>query len=211
MDLVDRLVTTIEDLQATRARVLVAIDGPDAAGKTTLADALAVRLGEGVTRASADHFEHPAEVRTRDGRGGDTYYRDGFDHQTLRRVMLTPFACGADTVVTAWRDPLTDEHREVITTVPARAVLIVDGVFLQRPELQDVWTYIVYLTVEPAVTVQRAVTRDIAWSASIEDVKRGYATRYLPGQELYRHEVDPASRADLVVDNTDPERPIILG
>jgi uridine kinase len=35
--------------------------------------------------------------------------------------------------------------------------------------------------------------------------------RYLDAQRLYRDTVDPARSADLVVDNTDPDRPTLAG
>jgi uridine kinase len=50
----------------------VGIDGRDAAGKTTLADALAAALPPPVTRVSIDDFHRPAEQRV-------DYYRDAFD------------------------------------------------------------------------------------------------------------------------------------
>jgi uridine kinase len=41
------------------------------------------------------------------------------------------------------------------------------------------------------------------------EVERRYRGRYLPGQALYRDEADPIGHADLVLDNTDPARPVI--
>jgi uridine kinase len=56
MDLGQQLAAAVVDLAADRDRdrVLVGIDGPDAAGNTTLADRLADALPEPVLRVSAD-------------------------------------------------------------------------------------------------------------------------------------------------------------
>src|SRR5437763_3560056 len=68
--------------------VRVAIDGPDAAGKTTLADELAAGLrgrGREAIRASIDGFHRPRAARYR--RGPDSpegYYEDSFDYAAPR-------------------------------------------------------------------------------------------------------------------------------
>jgi len=72
----------------------VAIDGIDAAGKTTLAGELAPLIeaqGRPVIRASIDGFHHPRSIRYR--RGPDSpegYYQDSFDYTALRAVLLDP-------------------------------------------------------------------------------------------------------------------------
>ena len=45
---------------------------------------------------------------------------------------------------------------------------------------------------------------------SPEEVERRYRARYLPGQQLYRREADPETRADVLVDNDDVNAPVIL-
>jgi uridine kinase len=74
--------------------VRVAIDGPDAAGKTTLADELAVVLrarGREVIRASIDGFHRPRSQRHRQGPESPCgYYEDSFDQERLLAELLHP-------------------------------------------------------------------------------------------------------------------------
>jgi hypothetical protein len=42
------------------------------------------------------------------------------------------------------------------------------------------------------------------------EVERRIQRRYLPGQARYRAEWDPAARADLLLDNRDWARPVVL-
>jgi DNA-binding beta-propeller fold protein YncE len=84
---------------------------------------------------------------------------------------------------------------------PPRAVLVVDGVFLLRPELAPLWTLSVYLRVSPEESLRRALVRDVALMGSADEVRRRYRDRYLPGQALYRAEADPEAFADVVLDN----------
>ena len=71
----------------------VGIDGRSAAGKTTLANALADRLrersGREVIRAELDHFM--VMVEDRDGHPYDSpesYYLDWWNYPAIRRLLL---------------------------------------------------------------------------------------------------------------------------
>jgi uridine kinase len=205
VDLIARLAAAVADLNRRLDRVLVGIDGPDAAGKSTMADRLARALPAAV-RASADDFQHPPEVRYRRGDlSPDGCYRDTFDYSALREGCLMPFRDGAVGIAVG-----CGAVREVpARAVPGRAVLVVDGVFLLRPELRDLWTLTVHLTISPAETVRRARVRDLDRFGSLAEIDRRYAQRYLPAQALYVAEADPARRADVVVDNERVEEPVV--
>ena len=88
-----RLVTAIGAVRCDHP-TRVAIDGVDAAGKTTLADELVeplTRTGRQVIRASVDGFHLPRAARYR--RGPDSpegYFLDSFDYPALRSALLDP-------------------------------------------------------------------------------------------------------------------------
>lgn len=140
MDLAALLVRRIEALRRDQPRYTVALDGPDAAGKTTLATALVARIGE----------------------------------------------------------------------VPPRAVLVLDGVFLQLPALRPYWDLVVYLHVSPELSRERGMARDARRGDSLEDLKIRYRDRYLPGQAMYRAECNPEASADILADMTDPTNPTVV-
>ncbi len=72
------------------ARVIVAIDGPDAAGKTTLADTLAQQVARPALRVSIDDWHNPREVRLRRGDESPVgYYMDSFDYEASRVTFCT--------------------------------------------------------------------------------------------------------------------------
>jgi uridine kinase len=213
VDVLRRLATTIDELATTRPRVLVAIDGSDAAGKTTLAGSLAGLVRAPVIQASIDDFQHSQAIRRRLGDlSPQGYYLDGFDHDTLASTLLAPFIEGAAVVQTASFDYDLDQPAPVSVEVPARAVLLVDGVFLQVESIRRFWSLAVYLAVSPEVAFRRGVDRDAngVGEGSVEVVSHRYAVRYLPAQALYRAEVDPEGSADILVDNTNPADPAVL-
>jgi uridine kinase len=191
----------------------VAIDGPDAAGKTTFADELAGLIpgGRPVIRASIDGWHYPAERRHQRGsESPEGYFLDSFDHEALVRGLLRPLGPGGDrrylTAIYDFRAGLPVPA--TVRAATGQELLLFDGVFLQREELRGCWDYTIYLHVSPADTMRRALVRDLARFGSVEEVKRRNTRRYLPGQELYRQRVDPAGQADTVLDMTDPSRPV---
>ena len=146
----------------------VAVDGPPAAGKTTLADELAVVLrarGREVIRASIEGFLFPRSQRYRRGEySAEGCYHDSFDYDALHRVLLDPLGPGGDRrFQQAVYDFATDTALSPpATTAPADAVLLFDGVFLLRPELIDRWDLRIFVSAAFEETLARARTRDQA-------------------------------------------------
>lgn len=102
-EVLGRLAALVEQ-RLTHGTLRVAIDGVDAAGKTTLADELAGVLKHSdvsVLRASIDDFHRPASVRHRRSaqQPAHSYYEDSFDYQALRSLLLDPLGPDGDHVV----------------------------------------------------------------------------------------------------------------
>ena len=210
MTLLARLAAAVDSVSPGN-RVAVAIDGPDAAGKTTLADALGEHVTRPALRVSVDQWHNPRSVRLR--RGAESplgYYLDSFDHDALTAHLLRPFRGGAARVRTAHYDFRADAPDVVETEVARDAVLLLDGVFLLRPELRHHWDLSVYLHVPEAVTLERARVRDAEALGGADHVQRRYERRYLPGQALYREAASPMDAADVVIGNSDPVHPQVL-
>ena len=191
--------------------LLVAVDGVDGAGKTWFADELAGVLadrGRPVVRASVDDFHHPRAHRHALGRTPESVWSRHFDYPTLRRELLDPWQRGAGTSYRrAWHDVATDRLLDMpAERVPEGGVLVVDGVFAQRPELDGTWDLVVFLEVPFEVSVARMAARD----GSVDDVEDPEQRRYVEAQRTYLRDCDPRQRADVVVDNTDLAHPHLL-
>ncbi|MEW2429223.1 cytidylate kinase family protein [Micromonospora sp. NPDC047644] len=191
----------------------VAVDGPPAAGKTTLADELAVVLraqGREVIRATIDDFLFPRAQRYPRGEfSAEGCYHDTHDYQALRRVLLDPLGPGGDRrFQPAVYDRATDAVLSPpVVTAPADAVLVFDGVFLLRPELVDRWELRVFVSTAFDKTVDRAVVRERRASTRA-DIERRWRERYIPSQQLYLATARPTQHADIVVHNDEPQRPV---
>jgi uridine kinase len=101
----------------------------------------------------------------------------------------------------------TDPDRPLRPDHPGgdNAVLIVDGVFACRPEINAHWDFRVWLEIDPQQSLRRGAARDQDWAGS--EAEAVHRDRYLPAEELYLAEVDPRRLVDVVIDNRDLARP----
>lgn len=192
--------------------LLVVVDGGDGAGKTWFADELAELLRERqrlVVRASMDDFHHPRSHRHEQGRTGETVWSRSYDYRAMRRMLLDPWCEGPGA---AYRCRHHDLETDALlddppAAVPEHGVLVLDGVFAQREELRGCWDLVVWLEVPDEERVRRVAARG-GFSAHVDDPEQ---QRYLDAQARYREAADPAGAADLVIDNSDLDRPVLAG
>ncbi len=208
--LLQELADIISSKQAKHP-IRVGVDGVDAAGKTYLADELAQHIqGRNVIRASIDGFHNPREYRYRKGRlSPEGYYYDSFNTQKMIDILLEPLGpSGSLEYKTAYFDYRTNSPIDVSAQNAATDdILIVDGIFLFRPELLNFWDMKIFVDVPFSITVPRAVIRDGEGDES--ETREQYEKRYVPGQVLYFDDANPKEQADIVIDNSDFENPSI--
>jgi uridine kinase len=194
----------------------VGIDGVDGVGKTTLADEFVAalrKLGKQVIRASIDGFHNPARIRYRQGSlSARGYFLDSFNYRALRNHLLDPLGPNGSR---DYRTRVFDHRTDSELFAPyARAevgdILVFDGVFLHRNELQGCWDFVIWLEADFDVTVARALARDLGRPHSSADppaLAERYAKRYVPGQQIYLDECHPREKAQVVIKNEDWANP----
>lgn len=171
-----------------RGRTLVAVDGREGSGQAAFADALVAALkdrGAVAARLPMDAFRTHV---------GDDYSA-GFDYDDFRETAVQPFRAG-DTVLPELDDRVAPPG--LPRGLPADAVLVVDGVFLNRPELSGNWKHSIWLEVSQQET-ERRLGRAGVLPEGIERIRAG--------QSRYRSHLDPTARATTLIDNNDPEHP----
>ena len=195
-----------------RRRLRVAVDGVDGAGNSVFADELATRVmasGRPVVRASVDGFHRPRADRYRLGRTSpEGFYRDSYDYPRLCEFLLAPFAPGGSG---RFRVAVFDYRADVSVAAPeqqadADAALILDGIFLHRPQLRANWDFSILLHVSFDVSVARCSRRD-GWSP---DPHAAGNRRYVEGQRLYLRDARPWEHATVILDNTDLAAPAVV-
>ncbi|MGZ8717332.1 MAG: uridine kinase [Gaiellaceae bacterium] len=201
----------IDALPADRP-VRVAVDGVTAAGKSTFADELVAYVRRPVVRATVDDFHRPSSERHARGQGPESYYHDTFDLASLRSLLLDPLAPDGDR---RHRTASLDLRKDVAVEAPVHvapedAALVLDGLFLLRPELAGIWDLSAFLVADRTVALERAIARDASRLDGAGPARLRYEARYIPGETLYLETARPASRADVVIENTHPDRPRLL-
>ena len=193
----------------------VAIDGVTASGKSTLARELTAAVAalgppaRPVIHVSMDGFHHPRARRHRQGRESAVgYYEDAYDFTALAREVLEPLGPAGDR---RYRTSVIDLHTDTATaeppqTAPADAVLVVDGTFLQRPEVRDLWDERVWVDTPLPLARERGVARDAEQLGGRDAAQRLFVQRYHAAARLYIDAVAPAERATVIFGNDARDR-----
>jgi uridine kinase len=178
-----------------------------------LADELAACLsarGRPVIRTSIDGFHRSKAERYARGRTSpEGYYHDSRDLDAVVRLLLAPLGPGGDRRYrTASFDLANDRPVEQDpSAADASAILIVDGTFLQRPELAGAFDVTIYVATTEVIATARGISRDAAQLGGVAAAQELYAARYRPAFDLYERLCAPELRADAIVRNDDLARP----
>lgn len=202
--------------QRTTHPLRVAIDGITAAGKSMLADELATATnsrGRRVVRLSMDDFHNPRARRyLRGRRSAEGYYEDAFDFEALAEDVLKPL--GEHPIPTCRRRlrglTTDDEIEDEWELAAPDSIVLVDGTFLQRPEIAALSDTRIFVATSFAVALQRAMGRDAEIFGGAEQAPRIYEGRYHAACRRYLQSVDPGSLATYVIDNDDPAKPRLI-
>lgn len=181
------VVGAVEKRLAQKERVLVAMDGPCAGGKTESARRLAALFGGTVFHA--DDFFLPPAMRTPERLaepGGN------MDRERLLREVLTPIRDGREAVYRPF-DCETMEFGALRRETPG-ALTVVEGSYTLHPELRGLYDLKVFLSVAKTTQLERLRQRE-----SPESFER-FCTRWIPLEERYFSEMHVADCADLCID-----------
>lgn len=144
-------------------------------------------------------------------RSVEGYYRESHQLETLITELLDPFSSGRSHVLVAAFDEPSDTPTRDHVEVPESAVLVFDGLFLQRPELLPLWTTVVYLEADQRLDQQWLdfLLADLpalpTEAANCIDERLTHARwpRYRDGWRMYFESERPHERASIVIDNND--------
>ncbi len=210
LELAKELATELEAFDRRRPAT-VAVDGPDGSGTSVVADQLAAAVrsrGRSVVRLHGDEFLRPRRIRDRRGSNSpEGFLEDTVDIAAIRQLVLEPLARGDQRIVPRIHDPGLDApvnpHFE---EVPDDAVVIMDGQLLLRKGLREDWGLRVVLTVDESERRRRAGQgpRGDEMAGAGSEVP----SRRARGFDLYLERDDPVAAADIVIDTTNPDRPV---
>lgn len=154
-------------------RLIVAIDGRCAAGKTTLAERLRQESGCTVFHMD-DYFLRPAQ-RTAgrlDTPGGNV------DYERFGAEILEPLRGDAESISYQRYDCRTQTLQPMITMRPG-SINIVEGAYSCHPALWSHYDLRIFLTVSPEEQLRRILSRNGSDQAAV------FRERWIPLEERY--------------------------
>lgn len=200
--------------KAKHTPLRIAINGVEGAGKTTFARDCTKYLqkkGFDAIHVTIDGFHHTKAIRYRQGRdSADGYYEDAFDEESFVEKVLLQSQQEPFSYVPKIHDLATDELLEVDPLpLSDKSILITDGAYLLKAVYQPHWDLAIYLSVDFNTAMERGIERDQEDLGGREQAKQKFLDRYHAASKRYIEEVHPEQIADIVIDNTDFEDPII--
>lgn len=211
---ITRLSALISQSRPPEGPMVVGITGMDASGKSTMATLLAEELkrsGLSVEIVRVDDFHqaradrHPSEIPE-----PEQYFEHGFDFERLRNEVLKPIRDeGTLEASLICLDLLEDTWTvERKYSVSSDTVVLLEGVFLFRPDIAHFLDLIIFLDVDETTVLDRVRQRDI--SVHGVEIMKKYESKYLPAQRAYLGEYPPERNADVIIDVNDWENPIVV-
>jgi uridine kinase len=166
----------------------VAITGIDCAGKSTLALSAHQHLtsmGFTARIVSIDDFLQPLHVKARRAPEFLGYFEDAFDYAALIRALDSSSKLKQMTPTNSMGE---------LNSAP---ITLVEGVFLLREELRKWWDFAIWLEIDPALVLERALRRDVGYFGDENTVRQVYEARCYPAQVHHELRDNPKAHAQL--------------
>ncbi|TMW71378.1 AAA family ATPase [Alteribacter natronophilus] len=200
----DELSDKLISLKRKCRNPVAALDGLSGAGKTTIAAELKQeieRRGQIVCLVHIDDFVTVRKQRYNTGHPEwYEYYFLQWDAGRLKETLFHPLTEGKSRISLPFYGRRADTVKTGDLHVPAGALVILEGIFLQRPEWLPFFDYVIYLDCPRETRCERVLKRD-DYIGSMEDRRAKYQRRYWAGEDYYLKNIRPAQNADVVINN----------
>ncbi|WP_203333754.1 kinase [Planococcus beigongshangi] len=195
-DMMKRIIDNLSPIENGR-RLIIGIDGMSRSGKTTLAGELKRQFENEGVRAVIFHLDDLIVERARRYGTGEEewleYYGLQWETGWLREHFFKRLKT-EDELTLPFYDGQADRHECREISLPDSGVIIIEGVFLQRPEWRGFCDYVIYVD-SPR---QRRIERE---AEVVQHNREKFENRYWPAEEYYEKVEEPQTRADLIVRN----------
>ncbi|MDE6626767.1 MAG: uridine kinase [Lachnospiraceae bacterium] len=181
---------------------VIGIDGLGGAGKSTISEKICAELEDSdvhIILLHIDDFIHVREVRYNLAYPDWQCYYDLQWRYDYFIEIINKIKSGTDNHI---RVELYDKDNDCYAVqcydVIEKTVVIVEGIFLQRKELQGIFDYMVYIDIPEEIRMKRVLKRD-TYIGNEQQIIDKYENRYFPAERKYVNEYRPNESADYVI------------
>ncbi|MFC4559265.1 kinase [Virgibacillus kekensis] len=176
---------------------IVAVDGLSRSGKTTLTIKMQKLLQEKSIPVHVFHIDDYITNRNKRYNTGYEawyeYYQLQWEVTWLKENFFNKLKTSNEFYLPKY-NPKTEGHIAQTVTLPKTAVIIIEGVFLQREEWQDVYDYIIFMDADRESRFNRE-------SKKVKQHMDKFRNRYWMAEDYYLNKQHPKEHADLIIHN----------
>lgn len=188
--------------RSTDKTFMVGLDGLGGAGKSTVAEEVRKLLAEKDVNAEIFHiddFIHPKAVRYNDDYPQwEQYYYLQWRYDHFLEAVAGPVRQGRELPPVELYDKDNDTYFVKSIQIPVGSVVLTEGIFLQREELEGAFDYMIYFDVPEEERLRRVLLRD-GYIGDERAIREKYENRYFPAERFYAEKYSPAEKADTVL------------
>ncbi|MGQ7874811.1 hypothetical protein [Bacillus sp. 1A] len=196
--------------------IRVGVSGITASGKTTFANELAEEMkkrGVQATRASIDDFHNPRVIRYAQGKeSARGYYEDAHDYIAFKERLLKPLGPNENLQYEAISHNLITDmpvHNTPLVA-PPNMVLIVDGTFLLKKEIEYLFDYKIFVDTDFEIARKHGAERETEAFGSYEEAEKMFINRYHAACKMYIDEHNPKECANVIFQSSNFDDPVVV-
>ena len=209
----EKIATHIYELKSPIQPYVIGVTGVDIAGKSAFAASLKAHLERHhfpVTLISVEDFSNPNCIRHKGKCEVGNYYNLNYDFNHMKNKILLPLKeQNSLNVVMSHLDLTTDRYDNIkhYHIVP-ESIVIIEGVFLMREEVAPYIDFNIHLHLSIDCVLARVEKQDVPRFGI--GVLAEFERSYLPAQKAYLKRYPPEVHADMIIDNTFVDTPVLL-
>ena len=178
-------------------RFVIGIDGLSRSGKTTFAAKLVEHYNKNEKPAICFHLDDFIVERSRRYGTGQAewleYYSLQWEADWLKEHFFRQLKHAAELELPFY-DAEQDVQRMKKIALPSSCVIVVEGVFLQRPEWRGCCDWVIYVDSPRQSRMERE-------AETVQRNRKKFESRYWPAEEYYISTEEPQKKADFIVQN----------
>ncbi len=194
------IIDTISGIVSAKGIAMAGIDGLGGAGKSTVSESICAGLekaGVHTVLLHIDDFIHTRAIRYDSSRPDWECYYDLQWRYDYFRECVAKLRKGGETEIELY-DKDNDTYYTQKYTTDSRTAVIVEGIFLQRNELEGIFDYMIYIDIPEDVRLQRVLMRD-TYIGNENEIRAKYENRYFPAERRYFSRYRPDMSADICI------------